>query len=68
MATLRDAGANLQFVIARRAPNELGKEVLFVTLLQGDKEIAAAAQVGFNVTHAVHSVRILGRDRRGIAA
>jgi hypothetical protein len=68
LGTLRDAGADLQFVIARRAPGEPGKGMLFVTPLQGDKEIAAAAEVGFNVTHSLHSVRVLGRDRPGIAA
>ncbi len=68
LASLRDAGADLQFIIARRAPDEPGKGVLFVTPLQGDREIAAAAQMGFNVTHTLHSVRVLGRDRPGIAA
>src|SRR5271165_1083073 len=66
LATLRDAGADLQFIIARRA--ESGKGVLFVTPLQGDGEIAAAVQVGFNVAHTLHSVRVMGRDRPGIAA
>jgi hypothetical protein len=66
LATLRDAGADLQFIIARRA--ESGKGVLFVTPLQGDREIAAAAQVGFNVTNTLHSVRVMGRDRPGVAA
>jgi predicted amino acid-binding ACT domain protein len=42
--------------------------VLFVTPLQGDREIAAAVQVGFNVTNTLHSVRVMGRDRPGIAA
>ena len=55
LATLRDAGADLQFIIARRA--EPGKGVVFVTPLRGDREIAAAAQVGFNITHTLHSVR-----------
>jgi predicted amino acid-binding ACT domain protein len=41
---------------------------VFVTPLQGDREIDAAAQVGFNVTHTLHSVRVIGRDQRGIAA
>jgi hypothetical protein len=68
LAVLRDAGANLQSIIARRAPDQPGKGVLFVTPLQGDREIRAAAQVGFNVTHALHSIRVLGRDRPGIAA
>ena len=41
---------------------------MFVTPLRGDREIAAAAQVGFNVARTLHSVRIMGRDRPGIAA
>jgi hypothetical protein len=66
LAALREAGADLQFIIARRA--EPGKGVVFVTPLQGDREIDAAAQVGFNVTHTLHSVRIMGPDRPGVAA
>ena len=66
LATLRDAGADLQLIISRRA--EPGKGVVFVTPLQGDREIAAAAQVGFNVTHTLHSVRVMGHDRPGVAA
>jgi len=68
LGALRDEGADLQFIIARRAPDQPGKGVVFVTPLQGDREIAAAAQVGFNVTRTVHSVRVIGRDRPGIAA
>jgi hypothetical protein len=68
LATLRDAGADLQFIISRRAPEAPGKGVVFVTPLQGDREIEAAAQVGFNVTRTLHSVRIMGRDQPGIAA
>jgi hypothetical protein len=68
LATLRDAGADLSFIIARRAPEAPGKGVVFVTPLQGDREISAAAQVGFNVTRRLHSVRVMGRDRPGIAA
>ena len=63
LATLRDAGADLQLIIARRA--EPGKGVVFVTPLQGDREIAEAAQVGFNVAHTLHSVRVMGHDRPG---
>ena len=66
LATLRDAGADLQLIISRRA--EPGKGVVFVTPLQGDREIDAAAQVGFNVTHTLHSVRVMGHDRPGVAA
>jgi len=68
LANLRDVGADLQFIIARRAPQEPGRGVVFVTPLQGDREIAAAAQIGFNVTQTLHSVRVMGRDRPGAAA
>lgn len=68
LAALRDAGADLQFIIARRAPQDPGKGVVFVTPLQGDREIRVAAEVGFNVTQRLHSVRVIGRDRPGIAA
>ena len=66
LADLREAGADLQFIIARRA--EPGKGVVFVTPLQGDREIAAAAQVGFNVASTLNSVRVMGHDRPGVAA
>jgi len=68
LATLRDVGADLQFIIARRAPQEPGRGVVFITPLQGDREIATAAGVGFNVTQTLHSVRVMGRDRPGAAA
>jgi len=68
LAALREAGADLQFIIARRAPEAPGKGVVFVTPLQGDNEIRAASDVGFNVTRKLHSVRVMGRDRPGIAA
>jgi hypothetical protein len=68
LATLRDAGADLQFIIARRAPDQPGKGVVFVTPLQSDREIRAAAQVGFNIAQSLHSVRVMGLDRPGIAA
>lgn len=68
LGALRDAGASLQSIIARRAPEAPGNGVVFVTPLHTDQEIAAAAQVGFNVTHTLHSVRVTGRDRPGIAA
>ena len=68
LTTLREAGADLQFIIARRAPEAPGKGVVFVTPLQGDREIRGAAQVGFNVAQSLHSVRVMGADRPGIAA
>lgn len=68
LAALKDAGANLNSVIARRGAEGSGKGVVFVTPLAGDREIRTAADVGFNVTHKLHSVRVQGPDRPGVAA
>jgi hypothetical protein len=65
---LRQAGADLQFIIARRAPEQPGKGVVFVTPLQNDREIRAASQVGFNVSQSLRSIRLMGQDRPGVAA
>jgi len=68
LTNLREAGADLQLIIARRAPEKPGTGVVFVTPLQGDQEIRAASELGFNVTQSLHSIRIMGQDRPGIAA
>ena len=65
---LRQAGADLDFVIARRAPEKPGTGVVFVTPLRGDAEVSAAAMLGFNVTSSLHSIRIEGNNRPGIGA
>jgi predicted amino acid-binding ACT domain protein len=68
LKTLHKAGADLQFIIARRAADKPGTGVVFVTPLQGDREIRAASQAGFNVTQSLHSIRIMGQDKAGIVA
>ena len=68
LAGLRDVGADLDFILARRAPDQPGQGVVFVTPLRVDTEIAAAADLGFNVTSSVHAVRIEGDNRPGAAA
>jgi len=65
---LKEAGADLDFIIARRAPEKPGEGVVFVTPLRGDREVAAAASLGFNVTRSLHSVRVMGDNRPGITA
>jgi len=68
LAGLQDAGADLNFALARRCPDKPGEGVLFVTPLRGDAEMAAAADLGFNVASSVHSVCIEGDDKPGAAA
>jgi predicted amino acid-binding ACT domain protein len=58
----------LDFIIARRRNESSGKAVVFVTPLRGDREIAAAAEAGFNVADSIHSVRIQGQNQPGLAA
>ena len=65
---LAQAGADLDFIIARRAPEKPGTGVVFVTPLQGDKEEAAAADSGFSVTNSLNSVRVEGENKPGFAA
>ena len=65
---LRAAGADLDFVVARRAPEKPGTGVVFVTPLRGDREISAAATLGFNVTSSIQSVRVEGENKPGVAA
>ncbi|WP_446904193.1 amino acid-binding protein [Burkholderia sp. YIM B11467] len=66
LGALRTAGADLQFIVARRTSEAPGKGVVFVAPLQGDAVIRTATQVGFSVTPSVHSVRVMGLDQMGI--
>ena len=68
LAALAEAGADLGFIIARRAPEKPGTGVVFVTPLRGDREIEAATEEGFTVSSHLHSLRVEGRNEPGIAA
>jgi hypothetical protein len=68
LAPLAEAGADLEFVIARRAPDKPGTGVVFVTPLQGDAQTEAAAKAGFAVAESLHSVRVEGDNAPGIGA
>lgn len=58
LAALAEAGADLDFVIARRAPDNPGTGAVFVTPLRGDKEIDAATEEGFTVSNHLHSLLV----------
>ena len=68
LSALNDAGADLGFIVVRRAPEKPGTGVVFVTPLRGDREVRAATAVGFAVTTTLHSVRAEGSDEPGVAA
>ncbi|MGF6612262.1 hypothetical protein OKW45_007250 [Paraburkholderia sp. WSM4175] len=68
LSVLRDAGVDLQFVVARRTPEASGKGVVFVAPIQGDSASRAATQAGFSVSPSLHSIRVMGLDQLGIIA
>lgn len=68
LAPLASAGADLEFVIARRAPEKPGTGVVFVTPLRGDAETAAGAKAGFAVADSLHSLRVEGDNKPGIGS
>jgi hypothetical protein len=68
LTVLAEAGADLDFVIARRAPDRPGTGVVFVTPLRGDREVRAATVAGFSVTKSMHGVRVEGGNQPGIGA
>jgi hypothetical protein len=68
LTPLAKAGADLDFIISRRAPDKPGTGVVFVTPLRGDDQIAAAAEAGFAVTQSLNSIRVEGDNRPGICA
>ncbi|MDH3443594.1 MAG: amino acid-binding protein [Deltaproteobacteria bacterium] len=66
LETLNNAGANLAFLIARRAPDKPGTGVVFVTPIKGAKQAAAARSAGLQITDSLYSVRVEGPDRAGL--
>jgi hypothetical protein len=68
LAGLRDAGCDLDFVIARRSSEKPGEGVVFVTPIRGDAEVEAASNLGFNVTSSIHALRIEGDNEPGVGA
>ena len=68
LSALARAGADLEFIVARRSSEKPGTGVVFVTPLVGDREIAAASDVGFVPAHSLHAVRVEGLNKPGVAA
>lgn len=66
--SLSSAGANLEFIIARRAADKPGTGVVFVTPIKGTKQKSAAQGTGFASTDSLHSVRVEGPDKAGLGA
>lgn len=65
LSVLAKAGANLEFVIARRAPDKPGGGVVLVTPITGAARCRAAQEAGFKKTASLHTVRLAGPDKKG---
>ena len=68
LQVLAAAGVNLEFVLARRAPEKPGTAVLFVCPLAGSKQLKAAKAAGFHKSKSLHGLRIEGPDKAGTGA
>ncbi|HPA20124.1 MAG TPA: ACT domain-containing protein [Verrucomicrobiae bacterium] len=68
LETLNAAKANLEFMIARRAPDKPGEGVVFLAPIKGKKAKQAAQSAGFLKTETMHPVRVEGPDKAGIGA
>lgn len=68
LVAVNQAGANIEFIVARRAPDKPGTGVVFLTPVKGAKQKTAAQQAGLATSESLHSVRIEGPDRAGLGA
>lgn len=65
---LAKAGANFEFVFARRTPEQPGRGVLFAAPVKGAKLVRAAQAAGFVKSTSIHSIRMEGGDKAGLGA
>jgi hypothetical protein len=65
LGALARAGAHLDFILARRAPESPGMGVVFAAPLKGAKQLRAASDAGFLKTEIMHAVRVEGTNRPG---
>ncbi|NLF16430.1 MAG: amino acid-binding protein [Lentisphaerae bacterium] len=68
LEALHQAGANLEYALARRAPEEPGQGVVVVTPLKGAAQLRAARAMGFVRGDDLYFVRVAGAETPGAAA
>jgi len=66
LAPLSEAGANLEFVISRRAPEKPGTGVVFLAPIKGAKQTKAATAAGLVKAATHHALRLEGPDSAGM--
>jgi len=68
LEALAQAGAALEFLIARRSPDQPGTGVVFVAPLTGAGQTRAAKNAGLSKAEGLHSLRLEGPDKPGLGA
>jgi hypothetical protein len=61
-------GADLEFMIARRAPEKAGTGVVFMAPLRGEESIQAARKAGLSPLTSTFTLRVEGPDRPRLGA
>ena len=68
LEALAEAGAGLEFVIARRAPESPGTGVVFVAPISGAAQTRVARKLGLSKAKSLCSLRVSGPDKVGLGA
>ena len=68
LEALSKAGANLDFVIARRAHNKTKTGVVFASPIRGAKKMAAAKKAGIKRSKSLQGLKITAADKPGLGA
>ena len=68
LEALAAAGAQLEFVLARRAPEKPGTGVVFLAPIKGAKQLAAAKKAGLRKSKSIAAVSAEGADKPGLGA
>jgi hypothetical protein len=68
LETLAEAGIDLEFVSARRAPEKPGTGVAFVAPISGAMQTRAAKEAGFDKSESLYAIRIDTGNKPGFSA
>ncbi len=68
LEALAQAGARLEFLIARRRPEKPGQGVVFVAPIKTGRQTAAAKKAGFKKTKSLFALRLGAADKAGLGA
>lgn len=68
LEALAKAGVNLEFVFARRTPEQPGKGILFAAPIKGKKAVKAAQETGLAKSETVCALKVEGTDKAGVTA